>query len=335
MCTGTPIIGKHATGGGGGRFDLCISEPYFLKYLFWDDFANQFFFLENVSKFLILIISQRLREVFRRGWCAIGSGGGGRRRLRGNLAKREGEQCSYSSRWALQDDNGSNKCEKWLFALGWYRGTGKEVLCWLGVFTIQPGLKKFIIHSSSDIGSFDQVEVEVDWWGVETTVGCPVLAALALSAGEIMTMTMTMRRRPSCSRELLRGRRGQSVPTYPLLWETSDKAREKMILRHFLIYIATNIIWYRTQFSIGWKTQSVGSKERGNKRKVHFWHKGGLPITILSVKCKSPVERPNLLAIQSSMIASQQRGILKQFSPASVLNFFSEIISISNWLFDS
>ena len=141
-------------------------------------------------------------------------------------------------------------------------------------------------------------------------------------------MTMTMRRRrPSCSRELLRGRRGQSVPTYPLLWETSDKAREKMILRHFLNYIATNIIWYRAQFSIGWKTQSVGSKERGNKRKkVHFWHKGGLPITILSVKCKSPVERPNLLAIQSSMIASQQRGILKQFSPASVLNFFSEII---------
>ena len=154
----------------------------------------------------------------------------------------------------------SVKCEKWLFALGWYRGTGKEVLWWLGVFTILPGLKKFIIHSSSDIGSFDQVEVEVDWWGVETTVGCLALAAQALSAGE--TMTMTTRRRPSCSRELLRGRRGQSVPTYPLLWETSDKVREKMNLRHFLIYIAANIIWYRAQFSIGWKTQSVGSKER-------------------------------------------------------------------------
>ena len=26
-----------------------------------------------------------------------------------------------------------------------------------------PFCQKFIIHSSSDIGSFDQVEVEVDW----------------------------------------------------------------------------------------------------------------------------------------------------------------------------
>ena len=39
-----------------GRFAICISDPYCLKYLFCDDFANQVF--ENVSKFLILIISQ-------------------------------------------------------------------------------------------------------------------------------------------------------------------------------------------------------------------------------------------------------------------------------------
>ena len=49
-----------------GRFAICISDPYFLKYLFCDDFANQVF--ENVSKFLITKIERSFQERMMHDW---------------------------------------------------------------------------------------------------------------------------------------------------------------------------------------------------------------------------------------------------------------------------